>query len=221
MECTYDDLSERLIESIGAYTDRDIEAAKMLVEKGANVNYESGSENGYGHHWVITPLLQACSFGGDLEMAKFLVEKGADIEISDESSETPIFKAVQSENFELVKFLAEKGAILYEYNNCKHEDYSYSPLIRAIYTGNLKIIKYLMKKDPYIINPDALYGKEYTPLYHAICTKRFKTIKCLVKHGAELNYHSYDTEEPPSLVLAIENGSSEKIIEFLMDNGAE
>ena len=124
MEYTVDDLSEQLIESIGAYTDRDIEAVKMLVEKGANVNYESVSGNGHGYHWTNTPLLQACSFGGDLEIVKFLVEKGADIEISDESSETPIFKAIHSENFELVKFLARKGAVLYEYNSDKESKYS-------------------------------------------------------------------------------------------------
>jgi ankyrin repeat protein len=95
-------------DSIGGFTlltnaifYKNIESAKYLVEKGADVNL--AAKNG------ISPLMMAIQ-NKDLEFVKFLIEKGAEINARDVDDETPLQYAIYMETLEIVKYLIQKKA---------------------------------------------------------------------------------------------------------------
>jgi ankyrin len=69
-----------------------LDAAKLLVEAGANLN--TADPNG------ITPLLMAIT-NGQLPVARWLVERGADVKGADWYGRTPIWAAVEVRNLDL------------------------------------------------------------------------------------------------------------------------
>lgn len=91
------------------------EVAKMLIEKGADIDYKSG---------LGSPLM-ACAVKGNNEMAKYLIEKKADLNAADANGTTALIYAVQFQNLSLIKFLIEhnvdknhqdkKGKTAFEY----------------------------------------------------------------------------------------------------------
>ena len=91
----------------------DLEVAKLLLEKGADINFQ----NTIGD----TALHCACVWG-HLDVVKLLLEKGADIEIKNVNGETTLHRASNDDPIEgnmstyietylaVVKLLIEKGA---------------------------------------------------------------------------------------------------------------
>jgi ankyrin len=69
-----------------------LDAAKLLVEAGANIN--KPDPNG------ITPLLMAIT-NGQLPVAQWLVERGADVKAADWYGRTPIWAAAEIRNLDL------------------------------------------------------------------------------------------------------------------------
>ncbi len=81
----------------------DIELAKKVIEKGADVNYKCE-----GVDAVVTNIAY-CKENG-VELAELLLNKGADINGADEDNDSFLSYAISSDNLELVKYLIEKGA---------------------------------------------------------------------------------------------------------------
>lgn len=87
-------------ELIAAARKSNVEAVKMLLAKGADVN----AKTEYG----ATPLFFACD-RGNVEVVRLLLAAGADIEARDTFyKSTPISWAVQRDQAEVVKLLVEK-----------------------------------------------------------------------------------------------------------------
>ena len=59
----------------------DLEVARLLIQKGANVNCQN--------NWKSTPLHMA-SRNGDLEVPKLLIQKGAYVNFQDNCKNTPL-----------------------------------------------------------------------------------------------------------------------------------
>jgi ankyrin repeat protein len=78
------------------------EIAKLLIEKGANVNYKED----FGG---MSVLMIAAS-KGRMEIAKLLINKGADVNAKGESGGTPLMYAASAEQTEIAKLLINKGA---------------------------------------------------------------------------------------------------------------
>jgi ankyrin repeat protein len=77
-----------------------LDAAKLLVEAGADVN--KPDPNG------ITPLLMAIT-NGQLPVAQFLVDRGADLKAADWYGRTPLWAAVEIRNLDLRSSATENG----------------------------------------------------------------------------------------------------------------
>ena len=77
--------------------------AKLLIDKGADVNIRGGKK-GY------TPLHFAVRHGS-LPMAKLLIDNGANPNVELENGKTPLYHAAQKENRLLVHMLMQAGAV--------------------------------------------------------------------------------------------------------------
>jgi len=79
----------------------DLEAAKRLLDKGADVN----AKDEYGQ-----PLLMYPALWGHLEVATLLLDRGADVNVSNSLGWTPLHGAVGNRHIEVAKLLLDHGA---------------------------------------------------------------------------------------------------------------
>jgi ankyrin repeat protein len=80
------------------------DAAKLLVERGAEVNLVARNENIH-----VTPLHSAAA-GSHAEIVKLLLEHGADPNAAQDGGFTPLHSAAQNDDRESVEALLEAGA---------------------------------------------------------------------------------------------------------------
>ena len=84
-----------------AVSDGNITLARLLFEKGADINYHKPD---MVFPYASTAVTEA-SRNNDFAMVRWLVEQGADITISDKYGDRPYTVAVQNKNQELVDYL--------------------------------------------------------------------------------------------------------------------
>ena len=131
-----------------AALENSIDAAKLLIEYGANVNEQKNIKDD-------TILGNACSsVDGSLEMVKLLVENGADIEKANNIKFTPLMKSVASGKIEIVKYLIAKNANV----NAQTDFGGYSPLDYACSGNNMQMVELLLESgaNPYLKDKDSL-----------------------------------------------------------------
>ncbi len=105
-----------------------LEKAKVLIEKGANVNVKKS----YGY----TALMYACIYGY-LEIATLLIENGADINDKNSDGDTALTYACTKRHLEIVELLIENGGDIHlAIKECKNSD-------------TIKILKKFIKKEIY------------------------------------------------------------------------
>jgi ankyrin repeat protein len=85
----------------GAAAFQKIDLAKLLIERGANVNCR-GEEGG-------SPLHEVAG-NGQIEFAKLLLDHGADINAKDNNGKTPLTVALENKQTETAKFLRSQNA---------------------------------------------------------------------------------------------------------------
>ena len=84
-----------------------IDAARVLLDKGANISFADGKGR--------TPLYAAC-WGGDADMrphvdvARLLLERGADVNQAENDGTTALYLACQNGHVDMVRLLLEHGA---------------------------------------------------------------------------------------------------------------
>ena len=79
----------------------DLEKARLLVARGANVNARSATER--------TPLLVAAAYPRRVDLLRLLLERGADLRAEDRTGATALSLAVRSADVEVVRFLVDRG----------------------------------------------------------------------------------------------------------------
>lgn len=121
-------LNEQLFD---AARNNDLELAKLLIEKGADVNAKE---------WDGSTPLHVVAFNGSLEFAKLLIEKGADVNCKDKNAFTPLHLAAD-DKLEVIELLIEKGAYL----NAKNE-LGYTALHCAALYNSVEVAKLLIEK---------------------------------------------------------------------------
>lgn len=82
-----------------------VETAKLLIDRGADVNLRAKTK------FLNTPLLVA-SLTGQLDVARLLLDRGADILVRQAKGFTPLQEAALVGNLDLVKLYLERGAEL-------------------------------------------------------------------------------------------------------------
>lgn len=188
----------------------DIELAKILIEKGADVNIrdnygetplilslllkqteaaklliEEGADVNKFDQYGNCPLSLAIEYN-QTELEKLLIEKGADIDTCDDFGTTALVCAIRNGNVELAKQLIEKGA---DINTEHHSELDFTqssikPINAACYYGNNEIVKVLIENNVDINGKDSY---EHTPLYYAVENEQIETVKLLIEKGANVN----------------------------------
>ena len=117
-----------------------VEVARLLVEKGADINKARDTED----------LLYACCEEGHVEVARLLVEKGADINKARDTGATPLYICCQEGHLEVARLLVDKGADVNKAN-----DGGRTPLFTSCQNGHLNIARLLLchRADPSVMPP--------------------------------------------------------------------
>lgn len=213
---------------------------ELLLQKGAYVDTitkEFDDENpfsagGYSETALITAVNRR-----SINVAKLLIEYGADIEATDNLDFTPILMAAFRADFEMLKFLLEKGA-----NIIVHDKYGHSLLREAVadHTGqnreNIDIVRLLVEHGVEIDEDSISHAVENNylkildlllrncsdnsllsrALRRAILGKRLDLVKLLIRFGADVKGEE-GTETP--LMLAVR--TTKEIVRLLLENGAD
>ena len=148
------------------FTD-DIDILKLLLRKKANVNVKNNKGE--------TPFTIACK-KHNFDAMKLLAKKGADINVKSEEDDgfmlTPLIKACEDRDDELVKILLEIGA-------GKDNTELQRALLTACQVGDLELIKLLIKNGA-DINDKGVFS------YICYNTRNLEVVKLLVENGADV-----------------------------------
>ncbi len=149
----------------------DIERVRTALQGGAKVNIKLGR---------VTPLHVTVS-KGNKEIAQLLIDNDAQVNAVEDPAinviggATPLLKATEANNEEMVGFLISKGANVNLPNRIGH-----SPLHQAATRGNINIAKNLLDAGAKVDGPSG----NWTPLRQAVMWNRVDMAKFLLAKGA-------------------------------------
>lgn len=197
-----------------------LEIAKYLIQKGADVNIENGC------------ILRCAILFNHPAMVKLLLSKGADLKLNDPNDsilQLAINRRDQDEDedeienrFEIILLLLKSGVDINKVFNGTGG--TTTVLHIAIERNDLLMVKFLLNYGPDLSIKSGKY--QQSALHLAVAQNNLAIVKKLVKHGANLNAHDkYNTV----LITAVNNHGGEHhsgtnfipIIEFLLANGAD
>jgi len=222
----------------------DLESAKLLLDKGANVNQTTE----YG--W--TPLLVATN-NRHYKLAQYLIERGGNINLANKGNWTPLYLATDNRNIEggdfpvhkadidhldFIRFLLEHGAN----PNPRAKDNTLTrtiftmqwfleagatPFVRAAQSSDLELLKLLIKHgaDPMAktdfgdtaLTAAAGIGWVEGVTYEHSHKANIDTVKYLLDLGLDPNGANNDGRSP--LMGAAMKGRNE-VVQMLVDRGA-
>ncbi|WP_265027666.1 ankyrin repeat domain-containing protein [Wolbachia endosymbiont (group B) of Chorthippus parallelus] len=224
------------------------EVVKLLIEREADINVQDfhgktplqlATEK--RHLEVVKTLSNAGLFDAisqkDFRKVEHYFNIGADVNSRDDNDLTPLHKAAQCGDLEIVKFLLRKKA----YTNARNNKDYLTPLHEAAKSGNLEVVKLLINFRSNIhdqtisgakpLHIAAEYGhkdivefflnrrlsvndldkNKWTPLHYAAKSGNLEVIKFLISRGADINAKDSNNLKP--LHIAAEYGHK-GIVEF-------
>jgi ankyrin repeat protein len=220
----------------------DLQAARLLIQAGANLNLRGADGK---------DALGLALFNGNYEVASLLIDSHANVNQADAQRFTPLFWAVDRRNMEtapnfpwmvttdpmfLIRKLLDAGAnpnaIVNNTPRSRMREGSprivfATALMRAVFSADLEVVKLLLAHgaDPSIISSDretcvaAAAGLAFIRGYHKErpMADRLEVLKMMVKLGGDVN--SADNYGITPLMAAANLGDV-SIIQYLIDNGA-
>ncbi|XP_018122170.1 provisional ortholog of ankyrin repeat domain 52 L homeolog isoform X1 [Xenopus laevis] len=216
---------------------RDVDAAKLLVEYGANVDCQN--EEGQ------TPL-HIVAWAGDEMMLKFLHQCKTNANITDKMERTPLHVAAERGNTNVVEILTEKfrsnvlartkdgNTLMHIASQCGHPETALAFLKRGVLLhmpnksgavclhaaakrGHTAVVKALLQKGAHV---DARTKDNYTALHIAAENCKPQVVQTLLGFGAQVQLKGGKAQETPLHVAArIKDG--EKVAEMLIKSGAD
>lgn len=176
---------------------------QMLLNRGADINHQS-HEHGY------TALRAAVNFNR-AEVAQLLLFRGANPNIAARDHFTPIFMAVQKNDVEMIKTLAQHGDV----NVTSEKNKGVSPLHKAVAFKYFDAVQTLIRGGASINQKDSA---GITPLLYAIEFEDERSVELLLNYHADVEASSNEGVTP--LVLALKKQNFH-IVEMLINKGAK
>jgi len=177
-----------------------VAAAKVLLDRGANVN--AASIQG-----MRTPLDWVAFHCGDAQIAELLLDRGATI------TGWALRWAAMRGKAPLVRLLIARNAHLDDYGDNPERD---TPLMGAARNGHLDIAKMLILGGANVQSVDV---DQRTALHWAASSGHVEIVALLIDHGANVNSRTFQEKEQP-LHLACQHGHL-TVIELLLSAGAD
>lgn len=174
-----------------------------MIKKRADYNHIS--QNG------ISPLNQAI-VNNNHKSIKLLLKKGAQIFYEDPSKRenSPLFIAIQKQNVKVIEYLCDQKADL-SVQNLKGQ----TPIIYAALNGYDNIVNYLTIRASNL-NIEDSEGRTLLAIY--LMKNKMQMVRRLIQRGADINY--INSKGRSCLLMAIEKMMNEKVIRFLLSEGA-
>jgi ankyrin repeat protein len=175
----------------------DIQKARGLIARGANVNARSSSLG-------RTPLLIAAGYPGTVDLLALLLASGADLRAKDAAGFSALAIAMQTADVEVVRFLVDRGI------DPKEE--VPAAALRAVYARHRPaVVEYLMSRGLRIL-PDALTGPAgwQSP----------DLIQRWIAQGADVNARAGAYNVTPLMRMAASETASVKTLQVLLERNA-
>jgi ankyrin repeat protein len=179
----------------------EIDIAKYLIEKGADVNAEDDSGQ--------TPLFNAI-LRDHSNVVALLIEKGAKVNIKDSRQFTPLTSAAAAGYQEVVTILVKAGADL------KAETYGLTPLMFAVSSRKPETVRLLVELGAPVDQVSSMSGQ--TALFSAIYAGSAELVQTLIDLKANVNFKTKDGDTP---IKAAQKGDQTDIIDLLKTAGAK
>lgn len=194
----------------------DVEASKLLLKSGADVNLPEPDGT--------TPLLWAV-YHSSPDLVKVLLDAGADANLANDLDITPLLQASRFGNAELVSLLLASGARLVE-----SEPKTETPLMAAARAGSVDAVQLLLDAgaDPNAREP----VDQQTALMWSVAEGHLDVAELLLQAGADPNVQArvselserknadFPTGGFAALHWAARDGN-EAMIDLLLDHGAD
>ncbi len=180
----------------------EVEIARLLIEKGANVNFSNSEKE--------TPLHQAIG-REQVAMVGLLLEKGARADLADFREFRPLHKAAAAGNVEIIKLLAASRV------NLNPEMYGLTPLMFAVSGKKTEAVVALLDLEANVNYASKNGNTGQTALYSAIQMGDAEMVKLLLSKGANPNAKTKAGDTP---LKAARNGDLDDIVALLVKAGA-
>lgn len=155
---------------------------------------------------LLTRIFKKCN----LKIPKFLIRLGININTPNKKGETPLWTAITSKKYDLVRLLLDNNANINEGYN------GHTPLTYACKKNDTNLLNLLLQYPQLNVNSTNALGK--TPLYIACLHGNFDIVKILLLHNANINYHNKTGES--ALWAACKYGYS-NIVDLLIQNNVD
>ncbi|CAF0712636.1 unnamed protein product [Brachionus calyciflorus] len=196
-----------------------LEIVKYLLDRGANPNATN--------HYGVSVLWIPCQRGLD-KIVELLLDRGADPEIAPSGPEaeersisgwTPLYAAIKSRQYQVVKLLLTHGA-----NPNAVTSLGSTPFLLASEIGDLEVIKCFVEHgadldySPSGKEADDLNITGQTALFMATLKEQNDVVQYLIEKGSQVNVKNRYGVSP--LLLCAEGGN-ETLVKLLVSNGAD
>jgi len=194
-----------------------IEAMKLLLDKGADVN----AQNAFGTSALMISAV-------DIAKVRLLVERGANVKLASKQGRTALFVAAMSDqSADIVRYLVAKGADL------KARDAFGNTILTAAVVGNdLNTIRIALDAG---VDVNAVGATGLTPLLVSAGYANIEATKLLLSKGAKVNAVTetpglFPGDDPKSGPVALHNFTplhmamplaSKEVVQTLLEAGAD
>jgi len=201
-----------------------IEVVKLLLEAGADVNFEVKDADGES----CTPYIMAKEMDRKdiMQLLKKAGAKESEADVSDNNTESAkpaknanedkdaqLLQAAKYGNLPAVQALLANGADV----NAKETTYGATALIIASQNGHTEIVKLLLEKGADVNAKVTTYGAG--ALYAASQNGHTEVVKLLLEKGADVNVKQ-TVDGTTALMVASQNGHTD-VVKLLLEKGAD
>jgi ankyrin repeat protein len=176
-----------------------LELARLLIEKGADVNAKATVGGG------ATALCYA-ALGNNLDVVRELLKHGAAVNAPANSGMRPLYYAAITHGIALAELLISRGADLEAYGSADVYGRQYTPLMGAALEGDSEMVELLLAKGAKIENTGSAGD---TALMSVAKTEHAEIVKLLLAKGANVN--ATGPKGHTALIYAAYNGQLEAI----------